>query len=147
MKVTTSAMPMNPATRLWVRNCSPSVALISELESSRIGNGSWICRQDAGEFAQGTSIEALADRIGALVLMPRQKRTANPYRCWNWFDRRTADGKGEAAIVAAMIRKVLRRYGADPARVVAVGNDVDGAAAGIVVSQAMPISRTILQRT
>jgi poly(hydroxyalkanoate) depolymerase family esterase len=53
--------------------------------------------------------------------MPRQKRTANPYRCWNWFDRRTADGKGEAAIVAAMIRKVLRRYRADPARVFAAG--------------------------
>ncbi len=79
------------------------------------------CKQTCDEFARGTRVEALADRLGALVLMPRQKRTANPYRCWNWFDRRTADGKGEAAIVAAMIRKVLRRYRADPAGVVAAG--------------------------
>jgi len=79
------------------------------------------CQQTAEEFAQGSHVEALADRVGALVLMPRQKGTANPYRCWNWFDRRTADGKGEAAIVAAMIGDVLRRYRADPLRVVAAG--------------------------
>jgi poly(hydroxyalkanoate) depolymerase family esterase len=79
------------------------------------------CKQTSDEFALGTRIEALADRAGVLVLMPRQKRTANPYRCWNWFDRRTAEGMGEAAILAAMIRKVLRRYRADPARVVAAG--------------------------
>jgi poly(hydroxyalkanoate) depolymerase family esterase len=79
------------------------------------------CQQTAEEFATGTRIEAVADRVGALVLMPRQKRTANPLRCWNWFDRRTAEGKGEAAIVAAMLRKVLRRYRADPVRVVAAG--------------------------
>ena len=96
--------------RGWARGTpAPLVALIHG------------CQQTAEEFAQGTRIEALADRIGALVLMPRQKRTANPYRCWNWFDPRTADGKGEAAIVAAMIRKVQRRYRADPARVVAAG--------------------------
>jgi len=96
--------------RGWTRGTpAPLVALIHG------------CQQTAEEFAQGTRVEALADRIGALVLMPRQKRTANPYRCWNWFDRRTANGKGEAAIVAAMIRKVLRRYRADPAHVVAAG--------------------------
>jgi poly(hydroxyalkanoate) depolymerase family esterase len=96
--------------RGWARGApAPLVALIHG------------CRQDAEEFAQGTRVEALADRVGALVLMPRQKRTANPYRCWNWFDRRTADGKGEAAIVAAMIGDVLRRYRADPSRVVAAG--------------------------
>ena len=79
------------------------------------------CQQTPEEFARGTRIETLADRLGTLVLMPRQKRTANPYRCWNWFDRRTADGKGEAAIAAAMIRKVIARYRADPARVVVAG--------------------------
>jgi len=96
--------------RGWARGTpAPLVALIHG------------CQQTAEEFAQGTRVEALADRIGALVLMPRQKSTANPYRCWNWFDRRTADGTGEAAIVAAMIGKVLRHYRADPARVVAAG--------------------------
>jgi feruloyl esterase len=96
--------------RGWAKgNAAPLVALIHG------------CKQTSDEFARGTRIEALADRAGVLVLMPRQKRTANPYRCWNWFDRRTAEGKGEAAIVAAMIRRVLHRYRADPARVVAAG--------------------------
>ena len=33
-------MPMAPASRLWLRNCSPSVAEICSLDSSWIGNGS-----------------------------------------------------------------------------------------------------------
>ena len=33
-------MPMAPASRLWLRNCSPSVAEICSLDSSLIGNGS-----------------------------------------------------------------------------------------------------------
>ena len=40
MNVITSAIPMKPASRLWLRNCSPSVALICSLDSSAIGNGS-----------------------------------------------------------------------------------------------------------
>jgi hypothetical protein len=79
------------------------------------------CRQTPEEFAQGTRVAALADRLGCLVLMPRQKDAANPYRCWNWFDTATARGHGEAAIVAAMIRSVRRWYRADPARIVVVG--------------------------
>ena len=35
----TRAMPRNPASRLWLRNCSPSVAEICSLDSSAIGNG------------------------------------------------------------------------------------------------------------
>jgi len=95
------------------------------------------CQQTAEEFAQGTRIETLADRIGALVLMPRQKRTANPFRCWNWFDGRTAEGKGEAAIVAAMVRKALRRYHADPARVVAAGIS-SGAGLAVILGVRFP---------
>ena len=36
----TIAMPRKPASTLWSRNLSPSVALICSLESSVIGNGS-----------------------------------------------------------------------------------------------------------
>jgi poly(hydroxyalkanoate) depolymerase family esterase len=79
------------------------------------------CRQTAEEFARGTRIAEAADRSGALVLMPDQKDGANPWRCWNWFDGRTAAGKGEAAIVAAMIRKTLRKYPAGSERAVVAG--------------------------
>jgi poly(hydroxyalkanoate) depolymerase family esterase len=77
-------------------------------------------------------IQAYADRTGTLVLMPDQKKTANPFRCWNWFDGRTVAGKGEAAIVAAMIGKVVRRCHADPARVLAAGISSGGALAAIL---------------
>ncbi len=40
MNSITSRIPIAPASRLWFRNCSPSVALIVVFESSVIGNGS-----------------------------------------------------------------------------------------------------------
>jgi poly(hydroxyalkanoate) depolymerase family esterase len=95
------------------------------------------CRQTPEEFARGTRIEAAAERAGLLVLMPDQKDSANPYRCWNWFDRRTAAGKGEAAIVAAMIRKVARRFGADRSRVTVAGMS-SGAALSAVLGVRFP---------
>jgi len=90
------------------------------------------CRQTPEEFAQGTRIAALADARGCLVLLPRQKDSANAWRCWNWFDGATADGAGEAAIVAAMIRSVRRRYRADPHRVVVAGMSAGGALAAVL---------------
>ena len=71
----------------------------------------WIhgCRQDPEQFAAGTRIARYADERGFAVLLPRQNRLANPERCWNWFDRRTARGLGEAAIVAAQAADVVER--------------------------------------
>jgi poly(hydroxyalkanoate) depolymerase family esterase len=90
------------------------------------------CKQTPEEFAQGTRIAAHADREGWLVLMPRQKDTANAWSCWNWFDSATAAGRGETAIVAAMIGSVRRWRRADPARIVAAGMSAGGAIAAVL---------------
>jgi poly(hydroxyalkanoate) depolymerase family esterase len=90
------------------------------------------CNQTPEEFAQGTRIAAHADRHGWLVLMPRQAPWANSLRCWNWFGPSTMRGGGEAAIVAAMVRVVRRRYRADPRRVVAVGISAGAALAAVL---------------
>lgn len=90
------------------------------------------CKQTATELAQGSRIAALADAQGLLVLMPDQSDAANPYRCWNWFDARTAAGKGEAAIVAKMIRNVAGSWRADPARIVIAGMSAGAALAAIL---------------
>jgi poly(hydroxyalkanoate) depolymerase family esterase len=90
------------------------------------------CRQTPEEFAAGTGVAALADREGWLVLMPRQKEAANAWRCWNWFDDATAKGRGETAIVAAMIRSVRRWRRADPERVVVAGMSAGGALAAVL---------------
>jgi poly(3-hydroxybutyrate) depolymerase len=68
------------------------------------------CRQTPEEIAAATRITALADELGCLVLLPRQNPHANAWRCWNWFDPATARGWGEAAVVAAQIRAVRRKY-------------------------------------
>ncbi len=102
------------------------------------------CHQNADEIARGTRIAALADKVGALVLIPTQKDAANPYRCWNWFDPRTAAGKGEAAIVAAMLDKVQRRYGIDAARTLVAGMSSGGALAAILGLRHPRLIRNVL---
>lgn len=79
------------------------------------------CRQSPEDFAAGTRVTGLADELGSLVLLPRQKPSANPWGCWNWFDVATAHGWGETAIVAAQIRAVRRRYRIDRRRVFVAG--------------------------
>ena len=83
----------------------------------------WIhgCRQDPEAFAAGTRIARYADERGFVVLLPRQSRLANSERCWNWFDRRTAGGAGETAIVAAQVVEVMEKYGIGPRRVYLAG--------------------------
>jgi poly(hydroxyalkanoate) depolymerase family esterase len=90
------------------------------------------CKQTPEEFAQGSRIAALADRHGFVVLLPRQKEKANPWRCWNWFDTNTMRGGGEAAIVAAQIRFVRRRYRCNRKRVLVAGMSAGGAFAAVM---------------
>ena len=79
------------------------------------------CRQSPEEIAAGTRITALADEHDWLILLPRQTKDANVWGCWNWFDHRTASGKGEADLVAAQVRRVRRLYRAHPRRMFVVG--------------------------
>jgi poly(hydroxyalkanoate) depolymerase family esterase len=90
------------------------------------------CKQTPEEIAEATRMTALADRHGWLILLPRQKESANPWCCWNWFDRRTAEGNGEAAIVAAQIEAVVRQYRADSRRVLVAGMSAGGALAAVL---------------
>ena len=90
------------------------------------------CRQSPEDIAAGTRIAALADELGALVLLPRQVDGVNPYGCWNWFDHATVHGWGETAIVAAQIRAVRRRYRVDRRRVFVAGMSSGAALAAVL---------------
>jgi poly(hydroxyalkanoate) depolymerase family esterase len=90
------------------------------------------CRQTPEVVAAATRIGPLADDLGCLVLLPRQKERANPWGCWNWFEWNTARGHGEAAIIAAQIRKVRRRYRVDRQRVVVAGLSSGGGLAAVL---------------
>jgi poly(hydroxyalkanoate) depolymerase family esterase len=105
----------------------------------------WIhgCRQDPEEFAAGTRIARYADERGFVVLLPRQNRLANSERCWNWFDRRTARGLGEAAIVAAQAADVADSFKLDRKRVYLAGLSSGGALAAALALHAPALFRAV----
>jgi poly(hydroxyalkanoate) depolymerase family esterase len=90
------------------------------------------CKQTPEDIARGTRIAALADERGFIVLLPRQSEDANQWRCWTWFDSRTAGGGGEAAIVAAQMKEIMGRYRIDRTRVIAAGMSAGGALAAVL---------------
>jgi len=98
----------------------------------------WIhgCRQDPEAFAAGTRIARFADERGFVVLLPRQSRLANSERCWNWFDRRTAGGAGEAAIVAAQVAEVVEKFRLHTGRVYVAGLSSGGTLAATLALRA-----------
>lgn len=92
------------------------------------------CQQDVESFAAGTRMNALADRERLVVLYPEQRRLANVHRCWNWFDPSTQRGRGEAAIIAGMVRAVAAKYNVDGSRIWVAGLSAGGAMASILAS-------------
>jgi poly(hydroxyalkanoate) depolymerase family esterase len=92
------------------------------------------CTQTPQVFAKGTRMNRLADEHGFIALYPAQRRLANPYRCWNWFDPAALRGRGEAAIVLAMIREVAAARPVDASRIYLVGISAGGALASVLAS-------------
>ena len=92
------------------------------------------CKQDPVTFSSGTRMNQLADQQGFLVLYPEQRRLANAYRCWNWFDASAQKAGGEAALIAGMVREVIATYGVDPSRVYIAGLSAGGAMTSIMAS-------------
>jgi poly(hydroxyalkanoate) depolymerase family esterase len=90
------------------------------------------CRQSADDFEQGTRMNDIADREGFAVLYPEQTSFANMRRCWNWFDTNTANGRGECAILRAMIDIAFERTKCDATRVYVAGLSSGAAIAGLL---------------
>jgi poly(hydroxyalkanoate) depolymerase family esterase len=90
------------------------------------------CRQNGQIFAQGTRMNTLADLHRFIVLYPEQSERANPFRCWGWFNRDTLNGAGEAALIAALVKRTVSRYPIDQSRVYVAGISAGGAMAGVL---------------
>ena len=93
------------------------------------------CQQDAPDFARGTGMNELAAQTPCMVLYPEQLATANPMRCWNWYDiAHQGPHAGEPAMLVALTRQIIRRYPVDPSRVYIAGLSAGGAMAAIVAA-------------
>ena len=90
------------------------------------------CTQTAPEFAQGSRMNALAQRKGFAVLYPQQLLTIDAHRCWQWYQRATQNGGGEAALVAGMLTQVVAKLGLDASRVYLAGISAGAALAQII---------------
>jgi poly(hydroxyalkanoate) depolymerase family esterase len=90
------------------------------------------CRQNAQILAEGTRMNALAERHRFIVLYPEQSLRANSLRCWRWFDGETVRGAGEAALIAALVQRTVSRYPIDASRVYVAGVSAGGAMACVL---------------
>jgi poly(hydroxyalkanoate) depolymerase family esterase len=96
------------------------------------------CSQDPDNFAAGTRFNALADTYNFLVLYPQQTDTANLNQCWNWFLRENQDrGKGEPALLTALVDDITSRYSVDRNRVYITGMSA-GAAMAVILGACYP---------
>jgi poly(hydroxyalkanoate) depolymerase family esterase len=96
------------------------------------------CTQDPDDIARGTRLNESAEDKSVLVAYPEQPETANPKKCWNWYDpaHQTRD-QGEPALIAAITRQVMRDYKVDDRRVYMAGVSA-GAAMALTVALSYP---------
>jgi poly(hydroxyalkanoate) depolymerase family esterase len=91
------------------------------------------CTQSPEQFAIGTDMNVLADAFGCLIAWPAQPRRSNAQKCWNWFrPQDQVRGRGEPALIAGIVKDILRDHPGDPARVYVAGLSAGGAAAAVM---------------
>jgi poly(hydroxyalkanoate) depolymerase family esterase len=93
------------------------------------------CTQDPDDLARGTRMNAAAESSGSLVAYPEQPATANPLRCWRWFEgaQQRRDGE-EVGVIAGITHEVMARHAVDARRVHVAGISAGGAMALLVAA-------------
>jgi poly(hydroxyalkanoate) depolymerase family esterase len=96
------------------------------------------CTQTPDDFAAATEMNQLADKQNFLVVYPEETASANPLKCWNWFDSsHQSREQGEPSLLAEIIKKVSADYKVDSRRVFVAGFSAGGAMA-VIMGAAYP---------
>lgn len=91
------------------------------------------CAHTPENFAVGTRMNALADRLGLLVAYPRQTMGENRAKCWNWYrpDHQQVD-EGEPSILAGITREIAATHRVDAERIFVAGLSAGASMAAIL---------------
>ncbi len=93
------------------------------------------CGQDAVGLAEAAGWTALAERVGAPLLLPEQSAGNNHGRCFNWFEPGDiVRDRGEVASIRQMTGFVFDRFGCDRRRAFVAGLSAGGAMAAAVLA-------------
>ena len=69
------------------------------------------CTQSPDDFAAGTRMNECAEEHGLLRRLPGATASANPSKCWNWFEgSEQRRGHGEPSLIAGITRQIMRDF-------------------------------------
>ncbi len=93
------------------------------------------CEQEPLALAEASGWRVLADRLGMVLLMPRQVQDNNRHRCFNWYQTKDImRDHGEVASIHAMVMGAIALHRCDPSRVFVTGLSAGGAMAACLLS-------------